>query len=39
MCLAGDGGGKGRFKIRKGVEVTLELAGEPLYEAGNGLGR
>lgn len=43
MCLAGDGGGKGRLKIRRGVEETLfelelELAGECLKKVGKGLG-
>jgi len=28
ICFAGDGGGKGLLKNLRGVEVTLELAGE-----------
>lgn len=31
-------GGKGRLKIRRGVEVRLELAGEFLKALGSGLG-
>jgi hypothetical protein len=41
MCFAGEGGGKGRLKIRRGVELTLlelEFAGEFLKKLGNGLG-
>lgn len=40
MCLAGEGGGKGRLKMRSGVELTLEedTAGEEvLKRLGNGL--
>ena len=42
MCLAGEGGGKGRLKMRSGVELTLEedTAGdEVLKRLGNGLNR
>lgn len=38
MCFAGEGGGKGRLKIRSGVEPWPELAGEPLRELHRGLG-
>lgn len=40
MCLAGEGGGKGHFKMWRGVQLTtLELAaGEFLNAPGNGLG-
>ena len=42
MCLAGEGGGKGRLKILKGVELTLlgfEFEdGEFLNQLGRGLG-
>lgn len=40
MCFAGEGGGKGRLKIRRGVEfeLTVEFAGEFLKKLGNGLG-
>lgn len=37
MCLAGEGGGKGRLKKRRGVE---ERAGEvPMFVEGLGLGK
>lgn len=38
MCFAGDGGGKGRLKIRRGVRRGVEFAGEFLKKLGNGLG-
>ena len=42
MCFAGEGGGKGLLKMRKGVELTLEgfelAAGEFLKRLGKGLG-
>lgn len=39
MCFAGEGGGKGRLNMRKGVELTLEeFAGEFLKRLGKGLG-
>lgn len=44
MCFAGEGGGKGRLKIRRGVrrgvefELTVEFEGEFLKKLGNGLG-
>lgn len=42
MCLAGDGGGKGRLKKRSGVELTEEEdteGDEVLKRLGNGLNR
>lgn len=39
MCLAGEGGGKGLLKMRRGVELALEeTAGEDLNKLGKGLG-
>lgn len=41
MCFAGEGGGNGRLKRRRGVELTLEgleFEGEFLKKLGKGLG-
>jgi hypothetical protein len=38
ICFAGEGGGKGLLKILKGVELTLDIAGEVLKRLGTGLG-